>query len=111
MRFGHKCIGATWSEQACKWHVKIQRLHDGTVFEDTADVFMTGVGALNNWRWPDIEGLKNFQGKLMHSAEWDTDYDLKVCLSERWYATATSIHGECRTKRSRLLAVAAPVSR
>ncbi|KAH7024202.1 hypothetical protein EDB80DRAFT_745838 [Ilyonectria destructans] len=56
MRFGHKCIGATWSEQACKWH-------------DTADVFMTGVGALNNWRWPDIKGLRNFQGKLMHSAE------------------------------------------
>ncbi|KAL6404485.1 hypothetical protein AUP68_13878 [Ilyonectria robusta] len=77
MRFGHKCIGATWSEPACKWHVKIQRLHDGTVFEDTADVFMTGVGALNNWRWPDIKGLKNFQGKLMHSAEWDTDYDIK----------------------------------
>lgn len=85
MRFGHKCIGATWSEEACKWHVKIQRLHDGTVFEDTADVFMTGVGALNNWRWPDIKGLKNFQGKLMHSAEWDIDYDVKVCLTEREY--------------------------
>jgi cation diffusion facilitator CzcD-associated flavoprotein CzcO len=26
---------------------------------------------LNNWKWPDVEGLHDFQGQLMHSAKWD----------------------------------------
>lgn len=36
-----------------------------------------GAGIMNNWRFADIKGLKDFQGKLMHSAVWDQSYDYK----------------------------------
>lgn len=31
----------------------------------------------SNFRYPDIEGLWTFRGKLMHTANWDNKYDLK----------------------------------
>lgn len=39
--------------------------------EDTADVLFLGTGVLSRWAWPSIEGLHNFKGKLLHSAQWD----------------------------------------
>lgn len=78
MKFGHKCIEARWNEETSKWHVKLQRLETGEIIEDVADVFMTGIGALNEWRWPDIKGLKGFKGQLVHSANWDMSFDAKV---------------------------------
>ncbi|OQV01820.1 hypothetical protein CLAIMM_07111 [Cladophialophora immunda] len=77
MKFGHECTEARWNEKTCKWHVKFRVLGAGSdnVVEDVADVFMTGIGALNAWKWPDIEGLHTFKGKLLHSANWDPDYD------------------------------------
>ncbi|KAH7885655.1 hypothetical protein F5I97DRAFT_2034868 [Phlebopus sp. FC_14] len=42
-------------------------------FEDVADFVLCCAGALSRWSWPKIEGLKSFTGKLMHSADWDTD--------------------------------------
>lgn len=37
-------------------------------------------GILNTWKWPEIEGLHDFKGPLMHSAKWDhsVDFDDKV---------------------------------
>lgn len=31
----------------------------------------------SNWKWPDIPGLHDFGGKLLHSATWDSSYDFK----------------------------------
>jgi cation diffusion facilitator CzcD-associated flavoprotein CzcO len=78
MKFNHKAIEARWNEETSKWHVKFQRLDTDEVVEDVGDVFMTGVGALNEWKWPNIEGLHSFKGKLLHSANWDPDYDVTV---------------------------------
>jgi cation diffusion facilitator CzcD-associated flavoprotein CzcO len=81
MKFGHKCVEAMWNERTSKWHVKIQQLSTGKIIEDTSDVFMTGIGALNEWKWPDIKGLKDFKGPLLHSANWDEEFDGTVrCL-------------------------------
>jgi cation diffusion facilitator CzcD-associated flavoprotein CzcO len=43
--------------------------------EDVGDVLVTGTGVLNTWKWPDIQGLHTFEGKLLHSAKWDPKYD------------------------------------
>jgi cation diffusion facilitator CzcD-associated flavoprotein CzcO len=47
---------------------------------DWAHVFVNGTGILNSWKWPEIEGLHDFKGGLMHSAAWDhsVDFDGKV---------------------------------
>lgn len=34
-----------------------------------------GLTCVSNWKWPAIEGLQRFQGKLCHSAKWDDSYD------------------------------------
>ena len=80
MKFNQKCIEARWNEETCKWHAKFQKVGSDEIIEDVGDVFMTGSGVLNEWKWPDIKGLHDFKGKLMHSANWDTSYDVTVCL-------------------------------
>ena len=70
-------VGAKWDETAGKWRVSIKRPQgDGSgeeteVFEDTADLLFTGIGALSRWDWPDIEGLHSFKGPVIHSAQWE----------------------------------------
>ncbi|KAJ8126816.1 hypothetical protein O1611_g6822 [Lasiodiplodia mahajangana] len=51
--------------------------HSGETFQDDADVLIGARGALSNPSWPDIPGLKDFQGEVMHSAIWNDDYDFK----------------------------------
>jgi len=81
VKFGHQCVEARWNEETSKWHVKLQKVETGEVVEDVGDVFMTGTGVLNEWRWPDIDGLKTFKGTLLHSADWDPSFDAKVSCS------------------------------
>ncbi|EIW74531.1 FAD/NAD(P)-binding domain-containing protein [Coniophora puteana RWD-64-598 SS2] len=41
--------------------------------EDTADFVLFCAGGLSRWSWPDIEGLRSFEGTLLHSAKWMSD--------------------------------------
>ena len=38
--------------------------------------FVCSTGPLSQARWPDIPGLSDFKGKLLHSARWDHSADL-----------------------------------
>ncbi len=73
----HQIAHAQYDEGRGKWCLKIRRsVSNGTTdefeeFEDTADVVISGAGALSRWTWPDIDGLQTFKGKLIHSADWD----------------------------------------
>jgi cation diffusion facilitator CzcD-associated flavoprotein CzcO len=29
----------------------------------------------SNWKWPDVEGIDTFQGRLIHTAQWPKDFD------------------------------------
>ncbi|KIA75798.1 hypothetical protein HK57_00412 [Aspergillus ustus] len=74
IKYRHAIKGAVWSEEDAKWEISVQG-PDGAVFQDRVDVFINAGGVLNNWKWPSIEGLHTFKGKLIHSARWDEDYD------------------------------------
>ena len=39
-------------------------------------VVIDGCGVLNKWKWPDIEGLSSYKGKMVHSANWDPEVDV-----------------------------------
>ena len=67
----HELTSAHWDEDTAKWVVNIRRGVDGSEITDTADVLFLGVGALNRWHWPNIDGLHDFGGTLVHSAKWD----------------------------------------
>ncbi|MCJ1255280.1 hypothetical protein MMC24_003096 [Lignoscripta atroalba] len=77
MKLSHKALEARWDEKTSKWTVKMENVKTGEVFEDSADVLMQGIGVLNEWKWPSIPGLQDYQGKLLHSASWDEHFDHK----------------------------------
>ena len=75
MKLSHKVIEARFVESGSKWNVKVENCLTGQVIEDSCDVLYACIGALNDWKWPDIPGLDSFKGKLLHSAAWDDKWD------------------------------------
>ncbi|EAL89217.1 hypothetical protein KXV31_002469 [Aspergillus fumigatus] len=71
--FNTKLLQVAWDEGDGKWKLTLEQ--GGSLIEDVADIVVDGSGILNQWKWPDVEGLNLFQGKLLHSARWDPDYD------------------------------------
>ncbi|KAL2165938.1 hypothetical protein VTG60DRAFT_3580 [Thermothelomyces hinnuleus] len=68
----HQVEHCAWDDVSKKWNVRVTNLATGEVIEDSANVLVTARGQLNDMSWPDIPGLSTFQGKLMHSGDWDT---------------------------------------
>ena len=74
IRLRHELMYAAWDEDAGIWHLRVRRTgQEGAEveIEDTADVLFLGVGWLNRPWWPDIPGLREFRGCLLHTALWD----------------------------------------
>jgi cation diffusion facilitator CzcD-associated flavoprotein CzcO len=61
----------TWDASCRRWIVRTQ--HGDEI--DT-QVVVSAVGMFNAPAWPDIEGLDEFAGAVMHSARWDHDVGL-----------------------------------
>ncbi|CAG9978677.1 unnamed protein product [Clonostachys byssicola] len=77
IKYNTKVIGAEWVEEKSLWVVKTEdtTVNEAVVSTTEAEIVISAVGILNNWKWPEIEGLQDFGGKLLHSAHWDTDWD------------------------------------
>ncbi|EXJ96239.1 hypothetical protein A1O1_01365 [Capronia coronata CBS 617.96] len=75
IKLNHKIASAAWNEAGGKWEVQVQNLETGETFTDVCDVLVSATGALNDWKWPQIPGLRDFKGKLLHSAKWDETFD------------------------------------
>ncbi|KAF2221847.1 hypothetical protein BDZ85DRAFT_200705 [Elsinoe ampelina] len=76
IKLKHQIERAEWDDEAGVWRFQVKNLVSGKVFDDHAHFFVNAGGVLNNWKWPDIVGLHDFNGKLMHSAAYDKGYDL-----------------------------------
>ncbi|KAL2844107.1 hypothetical protein BJY01DRAFT_264097 [Aspergillus pseudoustus] len=72
IKYNHSIKKAVWNEIEGKWHVWVQ--NGDHIFVDICDVFVNAGGILNNWKWPDIEGIQTFRGTLLHSANYDESY-------------------------------------
>jgi cation diffusion facilitator CzcD-associated flavoprotein CzcO len=70
VRFGHEVTAAAWDEPGQRWNVETSA---GPV---SADVLVSGMGALSDPSVPPIPGLESFDGTMFHSAAWDHDHDL-----------------------------------
>ncbi len=62
---------AAWREHDELWEI------DTSAGTFTAQLVVSGMGPLTEPKIPDIPGLERFEGKTMHSARWDHDYELK----------------------------------
>ncbi|KAK1765315.1 hypothetical protein QBC33DRAFT_455591 [Phialemonium atrogriseum] len=75
--FNSRVVSAKWHEERAKWQLEVASVLDDSKPETfEGDVFINAGGVLNDWKWPDIEGLGNFQGNLIHTAAWDDKVDL-----------------------------------
>jgi len=62
---------ARWRAQDRVWHLADQ--HGGRW---SADVLVSAMGGLSRPAWPDIPGLKDFDGPKFHSQQWDSSVAL-----------------------------------
>ena len=62
---------ATWHGPSKQWHIQTSQ---GMY---SADFLITATGHLADERLPEIKGIENFNGHIMHSARWQHDLDLK----------------------------------
>jgi len=70
MRFGVSVEGAVWDEDEQHWVVST-----GTG-SHTTRFLLTATGFLSQPRLPDIEGVHDFAGEVIHTAKWDDEADL-----------------------------------
>ena len=79
MTFNTEVTGCYWNEEKGQWKVTLKQQKEGEdaprEFEEHCDLLLDGTGILNNFKWPDIPGLKDkFNGKVVHTARWPKDY-------------------------------------
>jgi cation diffusion facilitator CzcD-associated flavoprotein CzcO len=72
MRFGVVVDGARWDEDGTCWEVT---LADGSV--ERGRYLLTATGFLSQPRMPDIPGIEDFAGDVVHTTRWDDDVELE----------------------------------
>lgn len=70
IRFNATVESARWDEEAKLWSVT---LADGDSL--TARYLITATGFLSQPFTPEIPGIHSFEGKVVHTADWDDSYD------------------------------------
>lgn len=82
IRFNTSVDAATWDDTKKRWKVDV-RVTGGKdaefipEYSIECDFLVSAVGQLNKPYVPDIEGLEDFKGKIMHSARWDWSHSLE----------------------------------
>ena len=69
VRTGVAFTGGEWNQDRGRWEIETSA---GPM---SASVLISGMGPLTEPKYPEVPGIESFEGKLMHSARWDHDYD------------------------------------
>ncbi|EPE35396.1 FAD/NAD(P)-binding protein [Glarea lozoyensis ATCC 20868] len=75
IKTSHVVKSAIWSEEESLWHLKVENTESKELFDDFCHFLLDATGILNKWKWPDIPGLNNFKGDLLHTANWPKDFE------------------------------------
>lgn len=80
MKLNSRVVECKWDKNDAIWHITVQDTQSGQSWQDWAHCVVNGTGILNTWKWPEVDGLHDFEGPLMHSAAWnhDVDFDNKT---------------------------------
>ncbi|KAI9253061.1 putative flavoprotein [Helicostylum pulchrum] len=74
IQFETSVVSATWLEDKKKWQLELSRVSEEKHQIKHFDFIFSGIGSL---RVPHIpKEFESFEGKIIHSALWDQDYDL-----------------------------------
>lgn len=92
MNFYTEVVGCYWNEEKGEWKVKLREAKPGVEpreFEEHCHLLLNGTGILNNFKWPNIPGLKDkFKGRVVHTARWPEDYQ-----KEQWKHDRVAVIG------------------
>jgi len=75
--FETRVTAARWDEESGRWSV-----HTDSGEAIDAQHLILATGALSEPKFPDLPGLENFAGAILHTAKWDASVDLagkRVC--------------------------------
>ncbi|WTW96329.1 NAD(P)/FAD-dependent oxidoreductase [Streptomycetaceae bacterium NBC_01309] len=75
IEFETQVVSCAWDDDARNWTVTTRRA-DGTVAVETADAVIGAIGFFQDPMYPDIPGLDDFAGTVVHTAAWDPELDL-----------------------------------
>jgi len=76
IRFGCEADSAVFDEASGMWIVTY-RIASGATTVVRANVLLSAVGQLNRPTIPDLPGLKDFAGTIVHTAQWPAELELK----------------------------------
>ena len=72
IRFGHRVESATYDEAGNRWRLELagrDPLH--------CRYLVSATGIFADPKLPEIAGIESFEGKLLHTARWEADYELR----------------------------------
>ncbi|MGV0627545.1 flavin-containing monooxygenase [Mycolicibacter minnesotensis] len=70
IRYNTTVDGARWDEDISAWHIDVRGEQP-----ITARYLITATGFLSQPHTPDIPGIDTFEGRIVHTTQWDADYD------------------------------------
>jgi cation diffusion facilitator CzcD-associated flavoprotein CzcO len=89
IKFNTRVCGLEWQENEAQWKITLKE--NGKEREEMADIIISAQGFLkyrhrstpllrkltfpSSWKWPTIEGIHDFKGHKVHSANWDYSFD------------------------------------
>lgn len=76
IRFGREVISAKYDEASGEWEIQ-SKDKAGQVSSTRARALITAVGQLNRPSIPDLPGLSDFAGTVVHTAQWPADLDIR----------------------------------
>ena len=76
IRFNTAVESLVWDERSCMWTVTVRNA-DGSTEALVANAVINGHGPVNRLKMPDIAGLADFGGPVVHTAAYPADLDIK----------------------------------
>ncbi|MEM7060751.1 MAG: NAD(P)/FAD-dependent oxidoreductase [Pseudomonadota bacterium] len=74
IHFQTRVTGCTWNADTACWQVHITGPDGDAVLQGIA--LIPAIGPISDPRYPDIPGLRDFQGQMVHSNRWPSDIDV-----------------------------------
>lgn len=74
IRFNTELIRATWDEQGAKWNLVLKK-PDSSEETIEANVVVSAAGLFGRASLPDIPGINQYKGRILHTTDWDHGYD------------------------------------
>ncbi|TDO51587.1 4-hydroxyacetophenone monooxygenase [Kribbella sp. VKM Ac-2527] len=76
VEFGTECLTTRYDEETYTWHSLLRR-SDGSEETLVTNAVISAVGGFTTPKWPDIPGLRDFDGPVVHTSKWDPGIELE----------------------------------